>query len=127
LQLLSIAVGGAAGALLRYTISGWAYAWLGEQFPWGTLSVNLIGSFLIGLLWRVFTDVTISPNTRALILVGGLGAFTTFSTFSLESLNLLRSGQIRLGLLYMLANNVLGVLLVFTGIVCARFVMMLWR
>ncbi|MFQ5398972.1 MAG: fluoride efflux transporter CrcB [Anaerolineae bacterium] len=127
MQLLSIAVGGAAGALLRYTISGWAYTWLGEHFPWGTLSVNLIGSFLIGLLWRVFTDVTISPNTRALILVGGLGAFTTFSTFSLESLNLLRSGQIRLGLLYILANNVLGVFLVFTGIVCARFVMMLWR
>ncbi|MCB9423304.1 MAG: fluoride efflux transporter CrcB [Ardenticatenaceae bacterium] len=120
---ISIAVGGAAGALLRYLVSGWAYALLGEGFPWGTLSVNLIGSFLIGFLWRLFDQVAISPNTRTLIFVGGLGAFTTFSTYGLESLNLLRSGQYKLGLLNVLGSNVLGILFVFLGFVAARAVL----
>ena len=120
---ISIAVGGAAGALLRYLVSGWAYALLGEGFPWGTLSVNLIGSFLIGFLWRLFDQIAIAPNTRTLIFVGGLGAFTTFSTYGLESLNLLRSGQYKLGLLNMLGSNVLGILFVFLGFVAARAVL----
>ena len=120
---ISIAVGGAAGALLRYWVSGWAYALLGEGFPWGTLSVNLIGSFLIGFLWRLFDQIAIAPNTRTLIFVGGLGAFTTFSTYGLESLNLLRSGQYRLGALNMLGSNVLGILSVFLGFVAARAVL----
>ena len=120
---ISIAVGGAAGALLRYLVSGWAYAWLGEGFPWGTLSVNLIGSFLIGFLWRLFDQIAIAPNTRTLIFVGGLGAFTTFSTYGLESFNLLRGGQVKLGLLNMLGSNVLGILFVFLGFVAARAVL----
>ncbi len=117
---LSIAIGGAIGALLRYLVSGWAYVWLGEGFPWGTLSVNMIGSFLIGFLWRWFDQVAIAPNTRTLIFVGGLGAFTTFSTYGLESLNLLRDGQYKLGLLNILGSNVLGILFVFLGFVAAR-------
>ena len=120
---ISIAVGGAAGALLRYLVSGWAYALMGEGFPWGTLSVNVIGSFLIGFLWRLFDQIAIAPNTRTLIFVGGLGAFTTFSTYGLESLNLLRSGQYRLGALNMLGSNVLGILSVFLGFVAARAVL----
>ena len=120
---ISIAVGGAAGALLRYLVSGWAYALMGEGFPWGTLSVNVIGSFLIGFLWRLFDQIAIAPNVRTLIFVGGLGAFTTFSTYGLESLNLLRSGQYKLGLLNMLGSNVLGILSVFLGFVAARAVL----
>ncbi|MCP4427659.1 MAG: fluoride efflux transporter CrcB [Chloroflexi bacterium] len=120
MQWLSIAIGGAIGAALRYLVSGWAYAWLGEGFPWGTLSVNMIGSFLIGFLWRWFDQIAIAPNTRLLIFVGGLGAFTTFSTYGLESLNLLRDGQYKLGLLNIIGSNVLGILFVFLGFVAAR-------
>ena len=120
---VSIAVGGAVGALLRYLVSGWAYTLLGDGFPWGTLSVNLIGAFLIGFLWRLFDQIAIAPNTRTLIFVGGLGAFTTFSTYGLESLNLLRSGQYRLGLLNVLGSSLLGILFVFLGFVAARAVL----
>jgi fluoride exporter len=123
LNWISIAVGGAAGALLRYLVSGWAYALLGEGFPWGTLSVNVIGSFLIGFLWRLFDQITITPNVRTLIFVGGLGAFTTFSTYGLESLNLLRSGQYKLGMLNILGSNVVGISCVFLGFVAARAVL----
>jgi CrcB protein len=123
LNWISIALGGAVGALLRYLVSGWAYALLGEGFPWGTLSVNLLGSFLIGFLWRLFDQIAIAPNTRTLIFVGGLGAFTTFSTFGLESFNLLRGGQVKLGLLNMLSSNVLGILFIFLGFVAARAVL----
>jgi CrcB protein len=122
LHYLYIAVGGAVGAALRYLISGWTYAILGTGFPWGTLVVNLIGSFLIGLLWQLFADAAVSPNTRILILTGGLGAFTTFSTFALESLNLFRDGDIELGLANVLVSDLLGIALVFLGIIVGRLV-----
>lgn len=122
MHYLYIAVGGAVGAALRYLISGWTYAILGTSFPWGTLVVNLIGSFLIGLLWQLFADAAVSPNTRILILTGGLGAFTTFSTFALESLNLFRDGDIELGLANVLVSNLLGIALVFLGIIVGRLV-----
>lgn len=122
MRYVAIAVGGAIGALLRYGVSGLAYNLFGETFPWGTLSVNLLGCFLIGLLWQVFEQTTLSPQLRALIFVGGLGAFTTFSTYGLESLNLLRDGQVRLSLLNVLGSNVLGISCVFLGVVVARVV-----
>ena len=122
MHYLYIAAGGAAGAALRYLISGWTYSLLGTGFPWGTLVVNLIGSFLIGLLWQLFSDTAVSPNTRHLILTGGLGAFTTFSTFALESLNLFRDGEIELGLANVIVSDFLGIALVFLGIVAGRLV-----
>ncbi len=120
MQYLSIAVGGAAGAVLRYLVSGWAYTLLGQGFPWGTLVVNLIGSFLIGFLWQLFEYVPISPNMRSMIFIGGLGAFTTFSTFAFESLNLFRDGDIRLGVLNILAADVFGILLGLLGVILGR-------
>ena len=120
MKFLAIAVGGATGALLRYAVSGLAYTLFGETFPWGTLSVNLLGCLLIGFLWQTFETAALAPNARALIFVGGLGAFTTFSTYGLESLSLLRGGQLRLGLLNILGSNVLGLLAVFLGFVLAR-------
>lgn len=123
MRLLAIAAGGAIGALLRYTVSGLVQNWLGASFPWGTLSVNLIGCFLIGLLFHYFETVTLSPVARSLIFVGGLGAFTTFSTYGLESLNLLRDGQLRLGLFNILGSNLLGILFVFLGFTTARLLL----
>jgi len=93
LQILAIAGGGALGAVFRFWASSGVYAVLGRGFPYGTLVVNVLGSFLMGLLFELFVDrLAVSPELRAGVLVGLLGAFTTFSTFALETLNLLEDG-----------------------------------
>lgn len=92
-RLLAIAAGGAVGALLRFGLSGWVQHRTGAAFPWGTLAVNLAGCFCIGLLAGWFQHTPVSPWLRDLLMVGLLGALTTFSTFSLESLRLLRDGE----------------------------------
>ncbi len=94
MQLVAIAAGGAVGALGRFWVSTAVYAWLGREFPWGTLSVNLIGSFIMGLLYVLFIErLAVGPEWRAAVLVGFLGAFTTFSTFSIETVNLVEQGE----------------------------------
>lgn len=93
-QLIVIALGGACGSVLRFMVSSGIYQWLGRAFPYGTLAVNVIGSFLIGLLAEalILQRVTFSLEYRAAILVGVLGGFTTFSSFSLETLYLMEQG-----------------------------------
>lgn len=94
LQTIAIAVGGAAGALLRFWVSGGVYAVVGREFPYGTLMVNVLGSLLMGLLHVLFIErMTVGPEVRAAALIGLLGAFTTFSTFSIETLNLLEQAD----------------------------------
>lgn len=127
MQYLFIAVGGAAGAVMRYLVSGWAFSILGEGFPWGTFVVNITGSFLIGFLWQLFEYVPISPNMRSMIFIGGLGAFTTFSTFAFESLNLFRAGDIRLGLINIVAMDIFGILLGLLGVILGRAAALLVR
>lgn len=122
MQLIAIAVGGAAGAVLRFVVSGLAYDYLGDGFPWGTLVVNLIGCFVIGFLSKLFESMTVSPNVRMMILVGGLGAFTTFSTYALENVNLLRDDQIMLAAINVLASTAVGLICVFLGIALANLV-----
>ncbi len=122
MQYIAIAVGGSIGAVMRYLVSGWGYALLGSNFPWGTLLVNILGAFLIGLLWQIFFTVPISPTMRNLIFTGGLGAFTTFSTFALESLNLIMDGEFGLGLLNVFASDLLGLTFVFLGVLLGRYV-----
>lgn len=93
LRVLAIAGGGAVGALLRYWMSSGTHALLGRGFPYGTLVVNVLGSFAVGFLFVLFLErMTLSGEWRAGILIGVLGAFTTFSTFSIETLNLLEDG-----------------------------------
>ncbi len=92
-QSLAIAVGGALGALLRYWVSVAAHAAWGAGFPYGTLVANALGSLVMGALSVLLLDrIPAGPELRAGLLVGVLGAFTTFSTFSLETLHLLESG-----------------------------------
>lgn len=94
-QLLVIMLGGAVGALLRFLVSTSVYQVMGRSFPYGTLSVNLIGSFLMGFLAVLFMTRLneLSPHWQMAILVGFLGSFTTFSTFSLDTLALLQQGE----------------------------------
>ncbi len=120
-ELIYIAIGGAVGALTRYLVSGIAYRYMGIDFPWGTLSVNLIGSFLIGFLYQVFERIVILPEIKVLIFIGFLGAFTTFSTYAFETLNLLKEGEIRIALYNFLANNIFSVFFVFIGMMVSRY------
>ena len=104
--LVLIAIGGAFGAVLRYGASVSVYSLLGKGFPYGTLFVNVSGSLLMGVLSVILLDrFDPGPEWRAAVLVGVLGSFTTFSTFSIETLNLLEQGD----LMRALANIVLSV------------------
>jgi CrcB protein len=116
-----IALFGAVGAVGRYALSGWAYRGLGTAFPYGTLFVNLIGCFLLGIVFHVgqSTDL-IPPHYRQALSIGTLGAFTTFSTFGLETLQQLQSGQWRHGLLNIALNVVVGLFAVWLGIQTGR-------
>ncbi len=94
MQLISIAIGGATGALCRYGMSNGIYLLLGRSFPYGTLAVNVVGSIIMGSAYVMMIErLDVSPELRAGITIGLLGAFTTFSTFSIETLNLLESGE----------------------------------
>jgi len=89
--LLAIGTGGFIGAILRFTISTWIQKLFSPLFPIGTLTVNILGSFIIGFMALYFENV-ISPHQKALIITGMLGALTTFSTFSLETVTMLQEG-----------------------------------
>lgn len=94
-QVIAIAAGGALGSVLRYAVSNGIYAWLGREFPYGTLVVNVVGSLLMGLLFVLLVErMDVAPAWRMALLVGLLGAFTTFSTFSIETLNLVQAGDL---------------------------------
>ena len=111
LSYLVVALGGAVGACLRYGVNEIALNVLGKSFPFATLLVNILGSFVLGLLYGLFsTGVLAASPWRALIAIGLIGAFTTFSTFSLDTVLLLQQGD----WLKAIANVLLNVLLCLT-------------
>ncbi|KPK12488.1 MAG: camphor resistance protein CrcB [Acidithiobacillales bacterium SG8_45] len=120
-QLLAIAGGGAVGALLRYWVSSGVYALAGRNFPYGTLAVNVAGSLLMGLLFVLLIE-RMAENSiwRAALLVGMLGAFTTFSTFSIETLNLMEEGAYTRALLNMVLSVLLCVAAAWLGVKIGR-------
>ena len=120
-RTIFIGFAGLAGTLARYWLSGFVARQYGETFPWGTLAVNLIGSFLAGAMYYVADErFLISPTLRTIILIGFLGGFTTFSSYGLQTFTLLRDGEIGLATLNIAVSNVLGLLLVWAGYVAAK-------
>jgi CrcB protein len=120
-QVLYIAAGGAAGAVLRYWASTGVYAMLGRDFPYGTLAVNVAGSLLIGLLTVMLLErLDLEPQWRAALLIGLLGAFTTFSTFSLETFYLLEQGELAKAVANVLLSVVLCLVATWVGILTGR-------
>lgn len=123
LDWFAIAVGGAAGALGRWLMSSGVYRWLGRDFPWGTLAVNVAGSFVMGLLAVLLVErLALGPAWRAGLLIGFLGAFTTFSTFALETVELLEEGMGLRALGNVVASVALCVLAVIAGMQLARHI-----
>lgn len=113
-----VALGGAFGSVLRYLVAGWTQQALpASTFPLGTLTVNIIGCLVIGLLAAAFesTRVLVAEPLRLAIMVGVLGGFTTFSTFGLETLNLLRSNQLLAALVNVTLSVTLGLLAAWLG------------
>ena len=120
--IFPILLGGGLGALSRYGISLLAVRLFGTRFPWGTLAVNLIGCFLIGIAFSLADRGShlMSPTIRLFFITGFLGALTTFSTFGLETTNAFRVGNLWTAAANIAINNILGLVLVFTGMWLAR-------
>ena len=118
---LAVAAGGALGALARYLMVGRFELWLGAGFPFGTLTANVLGSFLMGALIEVLALLwSPSEELRALLAVGVLGSFTTFSSFSLETLFLVEAGAPGQAALYVLATVSLSLIGIYGGMRLTR-------
>ncbi len=120
-QLLLVGLGGALGSMLRFGMSTGLHALVGRTFPWGTLFVNVTGSFVMGLVYVLLIErVALGPEWRALLMVGLLGGYTTFSSFSIETLNLIESGDLLRAAVNVLASVVLCLAAVWVGVSVAR-------
>ncbi len=121
LQLIAIAAGGAVGAVFRFWVSSGVYQLLGRGFPYGTLAVNVIGSLAMGFLYVLFVErLSASPELRGALLIGFLGAFTTFSTFSIETLNLIEQADLLKAGLNMLLSVSACIVACWFGLVIGR-------
>lgn len=122
-RILLVIVGGSLGALTRYGTSLFAAQWFGTRFPWGTLLVNLVGCFLIGVSFALAERTNfMGPSARLFFMTGFLGALTTFSTFALETVNALRSGDLLIAVMNLLINNAIGFGLVVLGMWLVRLI-----
>ena len=120
---LAVAAGGAVGAIGRYGVGVWMTRWLGTGFPWGTLTVNVIGSLLMGLAVQVFIHKTqLSDEFTAFLTIGVLGGFTTFSAFSLDAVLMLQRGQISMATLYIIGSVLLSLSALVIGMYLARLI-----
>lgn len=121
MALLLIGVGGFAGAVARYVVDGAVAERTGGGFPWGTLAINVSGSFVLGLLFAMSAERAILPaDIRGPLMIGFLGAYTTFSTFMLESWRLIESGAWTLAVANLGGSIALGLVAVFLGLTVGR-------
>jgi CrcB protein len=121
--ILYIALGGALGATARYSLGLWIHSWTGSTFPWGTFVVNAIGSFLLGFILRYLEGAGAAPELRAMLTIGILGAFTTFSTFTYETVTLIQAGDWTRATLYSVGSLLLGLLAISGGLFLAARVL----
>lgn len=120
-QVLAIAIGGALGALSRYWVVGMVSSLFSRAFPFGTLAVNITGSFLIGLCYVIIVErLSGAAQWQAILMVGFIGAFTTFSTFSLETLVLIQEGRLPAAGLYIVSSVLVCLLAVMVGMWLAK-------
>lgn len=118
---VAIAAGGAIGALFRYWVSVGVHRFSGADFPYGTLTVNVAGSLLMGALYVLLIErMDVDPLWRGMLLIGLLGAFTTFSTFSVETLNLVENGELLRAAVNVAASVILCIAACWVGMVAGR-------
>ena len=117
----AVAIGGALGSIARYALSTWIFDVSSHKFPYATLAVNVLGSFVMGILFVIIVEKAALPTEmRSLLMIGFLGAFTTFSTFSLDALGLWQNGHIFMSLVYMLATVILCLIAISSAIRLTR-------
>jgi fluoride exporter len=122
-KLTLLALAGSLGTLARYGLAGFIHRIGGTQFPWGTVTVNITGCFAVGLLWALFENRwPVSGETRIVVLVGFMGAFTTFSTLILETSELLRSAEWMYAAANVTLQNGLGFVALFAGAALGRII-----
>jgi fluoride exporter len=122
-KFLIISLGAVLGANARYWLGGWVAERFGTTFPYGTLIINVTGSLVLGFFITLVTErFLVDPRWRLFVAIGFLGAYTTFSTYTYESMNLLLNGQIRLGLLNLFGSSVLGAAAMLAGILLGKAV-----
>jgi CrcB protein len=120
-HLFAIAAGGALGALGRYGVTQGVHSVLGRGFPYGTLTANILGSLAIGILYVYLIErLDASPEMRGFLIVGFLGAFTTFSSFSLETINMMAQGETVRAFVNILLSVLLCIAATWTGIIMTR-------
>lgn len=125
IKVLLLLAGGAIGTVLRFGVSTWVQRSMLYSFPFGILSVNVIGSFLIGFCWSIAEYTNTSANVRIFLFTGLFGGFTTFSSFALDTMSLMKTGEYKLAFLNILASNMLGLIAVFLGLLLGKNVMTL--
>lgn len=123
LDTFLIFIGAGLGGVFRFWVSNLTYFLLGREFPYGTLIVNISGCFLMGFLFILLVERVdaISPELRAFLLIGLLGGYTTFSSFSIETFNLLESGAIVSGIMNVILSVVLCIVATWLGVLGGRF------
>ncbi len=120
-HILLAALGGAVGSSCRYLVGVWALRFFGPGYPWGTFVVNIVGSFLIGVLAELIAlRLNASAELRVLMVTGFLGGFTTFSAFSLDTIYLFERGAVMLAAVYVVLSVVLSIAAVMAGLALVR-------
>ncbi len=125
-NLFLVGLGGAIGAMLRYSVGIWSKGipdWtdkLPDELPYGTLLVNLIGSLIIGFCWGLIAKSSLSRGMEVFIMIGILGGFTTFSSFSLDNIKLLESGKYGLAFIYIGLSCIGGLVLAYSAYIVSK-------
>jgi len=121
INVLAVAAGGAVGAVMRFGFASSVNNWLGRGFPYGTLAVNVLGSLIMGLLYVLMLErLSVGPEWRAALQIGLLGAFTTFSSFSIETLMLIENGEVFRAVLNIVLSVSICLVAVWLGVTLGR-------